>query len=39
MEIQKWRSKTNHTAGELSDPEVNDFVEYLHTAYELGVEE
>ena len=27
------------TAHELSDPEVKEFVEFIHTSYEIGVEE
>lgn len=31
--------KMNHMAGELSDPEVNEFLEFLHTGYEIGLED
>jgi hypothetical protein len=39
-ELERYRIlNPNSVANELSDPEVGDFVEFLHTSYELGVED
>ena len=39
-ELERYRKlNPNSVANELSDPEVGDFVEFLHTSYELGVED
>ena len=38
-ELERYRQlNPNAVAHELSDPEVGDFMEFLHTSYELGVE-
>ena len=38
-ELERYRQlNPNSVANELSDPEVGDFVEFLHTSYELGLE-
>lgn len=39
-ELERYRQlNPTAVAHELSDPEVGDFMEFLHTSYELGVEE
>lgn len=40
--LEKFRESnptTSKLAHELTDPEVKEFVEFIHTSYELGVEE
>ena len=39
-ELERYRElNPNSVAHELSDPEVGDFVEFLHTSYEVNLEE
>lgn len=39
-ELERFRAlNPNSVAHELSDPEVGDFMEFLHTGYEMGVED
>ena len=39
-ELEEFRKlNPNAVAHELSDPEVGDFMEFLHTGYELGLED